>query len=31
VFNFDARAYEIGRIGCYDSSDSGFYRRNAIF
>jgi hypothetical protein len=26
VFNFDARAYDIGRIGCYDSSDSGFFR-----
>lgn len=26
AFNFDARAYDIGRIGCYDSSDSGFFR-----
>ena len=26
VFSFDAQAYEIGRIGCYDSSDSGFFR-----
>jgi hypothetical protein len=26
AFNFDAKAYDIGRIGCYDSSDSGFFR-----
>ena len=26
AFNFDARAYDIGRIGCYDSSDNGFFR-----
>lgn len=26
AFNFDARAYDIGRIGCYDASDSGFFR-----
>ena len=26
AFNFDALAYDIGRIGCYDSSDSGFFR-----
>jgi len=26
AFNFDARAYDIGRIGCYDVSDSGFFR-----
>ena len=26
AFNFDAKTYDIGRIGCYDSSDSGFFR-----
>lgn len=26
AFNFDARAYDIGRIGCYDSTDNGFFR-----
>lgn len=26
AFNFDARAYDIGRIGCYDAADSGFFR-----
>ena len=26
AFNFDAKAYDIGRIGCYESSDSGFFR-----
>ena len=26
AFNFDAEAYDIGRIGCYDAADSGFFR-----
>lgn len=26
AFNFRPEAYDIGRIGCYDVADSGFFR-----
>jgi len=26
AFNFEPKAYDIGRIGCYDAADSGFFR-----
>ena len=26
AFNFTPKAYDIGRIGCYDAADSGFFR-----
>jgi predicted 2-oxoglutarate/Fe(II)-dependent dioxygenase YbiX/peroxiredoxin len=26
AFNFQPKAYDIGRIGCYDAADSGFFR-----
>ena len=26
AFNFEPKAYDIGRVGCYDAADNGFFR-----
>ena len=30
AYNFEPKAYDIGRIGCYDAADNGFFVHTGI-